>query len=259
MRVFEQMALGEAFPNAEFVDAHQAISSVRLVKTCEEIEKLKKAIRISEKALEATLQRVEVGQTESEIKAILMHQLFDYGADGLAFDPIVAAGGNAAEPHAKARRDYQIKAGDALLIDFGGSFEGYHADITRTFFVKEVSDFNRAFYNTVLAANEQGKAATKAGVSAHHVDDSVQKVLEQSQFAEFAVHKTGHGLGLDVHEAPQIMRGNQEILKAGMVFTVEPGLYRPGECGVRIEDDVVVTDDGVECLTRFSRELRIVG
>jgi Xaa-Pro dipeptidase len=122
-----------------------------------------------------------------------------------------------------------------------------------------VSEFDRAFYETVLSANERGKSVTKAGVSASHVDDNVQKVLEASQFAEFRRHKTGHGLGLDVHEAPQIMRGNNAELLPGMIFTVEPGLYRMGECGVRIEDDIVVTQDGMECLTSFSRELRLVG
>lgn len=259
MRVFEQMALQSAFPNAVFVDAHAEISSIRLMKNADDIAKLKEAIRISEEALEATLQEVRVGQSETEIESILLKQLFAHGADGLAFDPIVAAGDNSAQPHAKARPDYKIKPGDALLIDFGASWQGYNADITRTFFVKEVSEFDRAFYETVLAANERGKAVTKAGVTASDVDDNVQKVLEGSQFAEFRRHKTGHGLGLDVHEAPQIMRGNHTKLETGMVFTVEPGLYRDGECGVRIEDDVVVTETGIECLTSFPRELRIVG
>ncbi len=259
MRVFEQMALASVFPKAVFVDAHQQISAIRLHKGDEEIAKLKEAIRISEAALEATLKQVRVGQSETEIQAILMNQMFAHGADGLAFEPIVAAGGNSAEPHAHARHDYQIKPGDALLIDFGARYKGYNADITRTFFVREVSEFDRAFYETVLAANERGKAVSRPGASADHIDDSVQKVLEGSQFAEFRQHKTGHGLGLDVHEAPQIMRGNKDILEAGMVFTVEPGLYRPGECGVRIEDDVLVTEDGIECLTSFPRDLRIVG
>ena len=259
MRVFEQMALQMAIPNARFVDAHAAISSIRLVKSQDEIEHLKRAIAISEAALEATLQQIEIGQTEKQIEAILLNELFAHGADGLAFDPIVAAGDNSAEPHATARPDYKIKSGDALLFDFGASWQGYNADITRTFFVGEVSEHDRAFYETVLAANERGREVSKAGLSAHTVDDAVQIVLENSQFAAFRVHKTGHGLGLDVHEAPQIMRGNHQELEAGMVYTVEPGLYRPGECGVRIEDDVVVTEDGIQCLTTFSRELRIVG
>ena len=259
MRVFDLFALQKALPGAVFVDIHAGISALRLHKLPHEIELQRKAIRLSEAALEATLQEVKVGMTESEIESILLRNLFSHGADGLAFAPIVAAGDNAAKPHAHARADYRIKPGDALLFDFGGSYQGYSADITRTFFVKEVSDFDRAFYETVLAANEKGRAVSRAGITASDVDDAVQKVLEGSQFAEFRRHKTGHGLGLDVHEAPQIMRGNGQVLEPGMVYTIEPGLYRLGEAGVRIEDDVVVTEDGIDCLTSFPRELRLVG
>jgi Xaa-Pro dipeptidase len=241
------------------MDIHAEISAIRLHKTAEEIELQRRAIQLSEAALEATLAEVEVGMSETEIEGILLRNLFANGADGLAFAPIVAAGDNAAKPHAHARPGYRIKPGDALLFDFGGSYRGFSADITRTFFVREVSDYDRAFYETVLAANAKGRAVSKPGVTASDVDDAVQKVLEQSQFAEFRRHKTGHGLGLDVHEAPQIMRGNGQVLEPGMVFTIEPGLYRTGEAGVRIEDDVVVTDDGIECLTSFPRELRLVG
>lgn len=259
MRVFDLLALQKALPGASFVDAHSEISKLRLHKTKEEIALQREAIRLSEAALESTLQQVKVGMTEKEVEAILLGQLFAHGADGLAFSPIVAAGDNSAKPHAHARADYQIKAGDALLFDFGGSYHGYSADITRTFFVGHVSEHDRAFYETVLAANTRGREVSRAGVTASSVDDAVQKVLEQSQFAKFRRHKTGHGLGLDVHEAPQIMRGNTDVLEPGMVFTIEPGLYREDEAGVRIEDDVVVTGDGIECLTSFPRELRVIG
>jgi Xaa-Pro dipeptidase len=228
-------------------------------KTETQLEAIQKAIRLSEQALAATLDEVRAGLTETEIEALLVKHLFACGAEGLAFSPIVAAGSNSAQPHAKARRDYQVKPGDALLFDFGGSYDGYNADITRTVFVEQVSDRDREFYDTVLAANEAGKVAVRAGVTAHEVDDTVQKLLERSPFAEFRRHKTGHGLGLDVHEDPHIMRGNHTTLEPGMVFTIEPGLYRLDECGVRIEDDVVVTDDGATCLTSFPRALRIVG
>ena len=259
MRVFEQMALATAFPDARFVDAHDRISSLRLRKTDAEIALLKEAIRISEASLEAALAEVKIGCTEKQIEAVLLRQLFEHGAHGLSFDPIVAAGDNSARPHAHARDDYRIQAGDALLIDFGASHQGYNADITRTFFVGEVSERDRDFYETVLAANQRGQQVVAAGVTAHQVDDAVQSELEASRFARFIRHKTGHGLGLDVHEPPWIMRGNDTVLEAGMVFTVEPGLYRDGECGVRIEDDVAVTETGIECLTTFPRELRILG
>lgn len=259
MRVFDLFALQKALPGAEFVDIHGEISKVRLHKTPAEIALQRKAIEISEAALEATLGEIKVGMTETEVEGILLRNLFSHGADGLSFAPIVAAGDNAAKPHAHARSDYRIKPGDALLIDYGGTYQGYSADITRTFFVKEVSDYDRAFYETVLAANAKGREISRPGITASDVDDAVLTVLEQSQFAQFCRHKTGHGLGLDVHEAPQIMRGNKEMLEPGMVFTIEPGLYREGEAGVRIEDDVVVTETGIECLTSFPRELRIVG
>ena len=259
MRVFDLFALQQALPGAAFVDIHAEISAIRLHKTADEIELQRQAIRLSEAALEATLAEIRTGMTEAEIEGILLRNLFSHGADGLAFAPIVAAGGNAAKPHAHARADYRIKPGDALLFDFGGSYRGYCADITRTFFVGHVSEHDRAFYETVLAANAKGREVSRPGITASDVDDAVQKVLEQSQFAEFRRHKTGHGLGLDVHEAPQIMRGNMQMLEPGMVFTIEPGLYRSGEAGVRIEDDVVVTADGIECLTSFPRELRLVG
>lgn len=259
MRVFDLFALQKAIPGAEFTDIHAEISAIRLHKTPEEVALQRKAIQLSEAALEATLAEIRVGMTETEIEAILLRNLFSHGADGLAFAPIVAAGDNAAKPHAHARPDYRIKPGDALLFDFGGSYHGYHADITRTFFVKEVSDYDRAFYETVLAANAKGREVSRAGMTASDVDDAVLKVLEQSQFSAFCRHKTGHGLGIDVHEAPQIMRGNAQLLEPGMVFTIEPGLYRDGEAGVRIEDDVVVTETGIECLTSFPRDLRLVG
>ncbi len=259
MRVFEQMALAAAFPEAVFFDAHGELSAIRLIKTDLEIANLRAAIRVSEQALEATIAEVQIGMTEMQVQGILLRELFSHGAEGLAFDPIVAAGDNSAQPHAHARTDYRIKSGDALLFDFGAKYKGMNADITRTFFVGTVSSYDREFYSKVLEANARGKQVTHAGQTAHGVDDAVQVVLEQSQFAQYARHKTGHGLGLDVHEAPQIMRGNDAVLRPGMVFTVEPGLYRLGECGVRIEDDILVTEDGHECLTSFSRDLRVIG
>jgi Xaa-Pro dipeptidase len=257
--VFDFMALQKALPACTLVDAHAEISAIRLHKTPDEIARLKQAIIRSEAALEATISQVRVGQTEKQVEAILLAELFRVGCDGLSFSPIVAAGDNAANSHAVPREDYKIKSGDALLFDFGGRYQHFSADITRTFFVGHVSDEDRAFYNTVLEANERGRAVSKAGVSAGAVDDETAKVLERSQFSKYKTHKTGHGLGLDIHEAPQIMRGNHDILEPGMVITIEPGLYREGECGVRIEDDIVITEGGHECLTQFPRDLRIIG
>jgi Xaa-Pro dipeptidase len=259
MRVFEQMALARAFPGTEIVDAHAAISTIRLHKTAEELAELRRAIRLSEVALEATIRRVRLGMTEREVEGLLVGELFAAGAEELAFAPIVAAGDNSAQSHAKARADYRIKAGDALLFDFGGAVSGYRADITRTFFLGHVSDQDRAFYDAVLAANAVGRASARPGITAHDLDDAVLTSLEASPFARFMRHKTGHGLGLEVHEDPYIMRTNGTVLAKGMVFTIEPGLYEEGRIGVRIEDDVVLTKTGVEVLTSFPRELRVIG
>ncbi len=260
MRVMDQFGLQSAFPGAAFVDLQKVISNtLRLRKTAGEIARLKRAIAISEDALSATLDEVRIGQSEVEIEGILLRNLFSCGAEGLAFEPIVAAADNSYRPHAKARRDYRIKAGDALLLDFGAIHDGYLADITRTVFIEYCPDGARAFYETVRQANRAGRDAARPGVTAHQLDDAVQNILEASPYAEFIRTKTGHGLGLDVHEDPYIMRGNHEVLEPGMVFTVEPGLYDPSGIGVRIEDDVVVTEDGAETLTGFSREIRLVG
>lgn len=259
MRVFERDALARAFAGAEIVNAHAALSSIRLAKTADEIAELRKAIAVSEAALEDTLAAVRVGMTEKQVEGLLLAALFAHGAEALSFAPIVAAGANAAQPHAKARAGYAIRPGDALLLDFGASWGGYCADITRTVFVAEVADGDRALYETVLAANAAGRAAAVPGATAGDVDDAALKVLEASAFAGLIRHKTGHGLGLEVHEDPYILRGNATPLAPGMVFTVEPGLYREGAVGVRIEDDLAMTQTGADTLTQFSRALRVVG
>jgi Xaa-Pro dipeptidase len=258
MRVFVHHALMAAQPTLRIVDAERQISGLRMVKTKYDIAALQAAIDISERALHRTLESVELGQTEKQIEQTLVKNLFEEGADGLSFDPIVAAGDGSARPHAHARHDYRVKAGDALLIDFGARKDDFCSDITRTVFLDHVSDEGRAVYETVLAANMAGLAATRAGVTAHEIDDAVVSVLEASAFADRIRTKTGHGLGRDVHEAPYIMRGNHMVLPAGTVYTNEPGLYEIGNFGVRIEDDVLVTEDGCETLTRFPKELMVL-
>jgi Xaa-Pro aminopeptidase len=180
------------------------------------------------------------------------------GAHGFAFEPLVLAAGNAANPHG-VPGDRPLRPGDALLIDFGASFDGYNADITRTFFCQHVSDEHARIYETVLAANGHGRAIAGPDLTAHDLDMAVTGVLAASPFAGLIVHKTGHGLGMDVHEAPQIMRGNHKPLVPGTVFTIEPGLYRPGDVGVRIEDNVVTLPGGARSLTGFGRDLTLVG
>lgn len=258
MRVFVHHAFKQAAPGIELIDAQVEIASLRLCKNAEEIALLEEAVRLSETALGNTLDCVKPGISETAVESRLLQQMFACGGSELSFSPIVAAGDNAARPHASARADYRIRAGDALLIDFGIRYQGLCADITRTFFVDHCADEHQALYETVLAANLAGHDIAGPAVSAHTVDDTVTRVLESSPFADNVRHKTGHGLGRDIHEDPYIMRGNHMLLQAGMVFTIEPGLYRAGSVGVRIEDDVLITDEGSRSLTSFDKRLTIL-
>ena len=257
MRLFEADALRRHFPQGTVVDAEAGLVDLRLVKSAEEIAALSQAIAISEQALAETLAEVRVGMSERAIAAVLKQRMLAGGAEGFSFDPIVLAGGNAANPHGVPGLR-GLGAGDALLIDFGASFGGFHADITRTFFCGHVSDDHRAMYDTVLAANTLGRQMAGPKVTAHELDVAVTEVLAASAYAALIVHKTGHGLGMDIHEAPQIMRGNHKLLVPGTVFTIEPGLYRVGEIGVRIEDNLVTDAEGARVLTSYPRELTLV-
>ncbi|HSF96627.1 MAG TPA: Xaa-Pro peptidase family protein [Thermohalobaculum sp.] len=259
MRVFVQFALMRAFPGAEIVDAHLPVSALRLRKTPSEIASMRQAIAVTERAFAGAFGEVRAGLTEAQVESILLRRLFEEGAEDIAFQPIVAAGTNSAMPHAKARRDYAIRPGDALLFDFGARIDGICADLTRTVFVGHVDDADAAFYENVQAANAAGCAASGPGATAHQVDDAATSVLESGPYARFIRAKTGHGLGLDIHEAPYIMRGNHVRLEPGMVFTVEPGLYDLDRLGVRIEDDILITETGAESLTSYPRELTLVG
>lgn len=259
MRYFESVAIKRHAPNAEIVDAHTAISSMRLQKDPEELATQRHAIEITEQALARTLEEVKVGMTERAVMTILVAHMSALGGEGLAFEPLVLAGENSARPHGKVRDDYAIQPGDPLLFDFGATYHGYHADITRTVFVGSVTDEQRAIYETVKQANEVGRLTAKPGNTAGKVDEETAQSMRDAGYGEYILHRTGHGLGLDVHEAPYIVKGNDQVLAPGMVFTVEPGLYLSGTVGVRIEDNVVITEDGCESLTTFPRDLMIVG
>ncbi len=259
MRVFVHHALRRAGPRIDIVDAEKHISGLRAIKSAAEVAALQAAIDISERALGHVLGAVRAGQTEAEIESRLIQALFAAGAEALAFPPIVTAGDESARPHGRARPDYRVRPGDALLFDLGARKHGFAADITRTVFVDHATDEGRAVYETVLAANAAGHRIAGPGITAHDIDDAVTSVLEASPFAKRIRTRTGHGLGREVHEAPYIMRGNPETMQPGMVFTNEPGLYEIGSFGVRIEDDMLITDTGCRSLTSFPKKLTIVG
>jgi len=258
IRFFETQAFKENFKEIEIINSHKEISSIRISKEENEINFLIEAIKISEKTLENTLNYIKIGMQELQIKQFLIQELYKNGAEGLSFDPIVLTGKNSAIPHGHSSNQNTIKHGDALLFDFGAAVKGYKADITRTFFMIETDEYQRKAYETVKQANEIGIQKSKIPNTMHDVDNETSLILESSDYKEFIVHKTGHGLGLDVHEDPYIVRGNKTSLEEGMVITVEPGLYIPEKFGIRIEDDVLITNDQPKVLTSFSKELRII-
>jgi Xaa-Pro aminopeptidase len=259
MRFFEAEAIRRAFPASTVLDAHYPISHMRLHKDADEIAAMRKAVQVSEAALAATLAEAAAGMTETEFRQRLVAEMLAGGADGPSFEPIVLAGAASADPHGTPSPDRRLENGQPLLIDFGAAWGGYMADITRTFFVGSASPGHRAIYEAVRAANELGRTIAGPPMTLDTLDRRVTESLREAGFAGLVVHKTGHGLGLDVHEAPQVMIGNMQAMEPGMVFTVEPGLYRGGDIGVRIEDDVLVTPDGAESLTTFDRTLTLIG
>ena len=256
MRFLELMYLGEAFSEAAFMDGSDCLAELRLVKDSSEIEQMRQAVRIAEQALFSTLQGLREGMTEISVANELIIQLLRAGSDpGLPFSPIVAFGENTANPHA-VPTDRALKSGDLVLVDWGAGHQGYLSDITRTFTFGFVDPELRQVGEIVLRANQAGREAGRPGLDAGAVDRAARAVIEAAGYGHAFIHRTGHGLGLEAHEAPYIYDGSQQILEVGMTFTVEPGIYLPGKGGVRIEDDVVVTESGLESLSVFPREVQ---
>jgi Xaa-Pro dipeptidase len=259
IRLLEYDYLRPACRDAHFIDGSALISALRSVKDAEEIACMRKAVKIAEAALEATLPMIKIGVTEKEIAGELFMQLIRQGSDtSLPFAPIVSSGPNGANPHAQPSMR-QLVAGDLLVIDWGAGFSGYMSDLTRTFAVGEIAAEAEKIHTIVQQANAAGRAAGKPGVSCAAVDKATRKVIEEAGYGRCFTHRTGHGIGMECHEEPYMRGDNGQLLEAGMTYTVEPGIYLPGRSGVRIEDDVLVTANGAESLSTMSREIRLVG
>jgi Xaa-Pro dipeptidase len=255
LRFLELDLLGKALPKAEFVDGSAALAGLRMRKGSEELNAMRQAAIIAQDALLNTLETVKPGQSELQISAELMVQLFRAGSDSeLPFAPIVSTGPNTANPHASPT-DRILQDGEMLLIDWGASFGGYFSDITRTFFCGEPNEEMQRIADLVEKANKAARFGGRAGMPAGEVDQLARDVITAGGFGEYFTHRTGHGLGMEAHEPPYIYQGNSLILEPGMVFTIEPGIYLPGKYGVRIEDDVVVVAEGLRSLTDLPRSV----
>jgi len=259
LRVLELNLLQQSAPQASFVPAEQIIANLRMKKDESEIAHMQAAVKVAQEALENTKSLIKVGATEKEIAAQLSMNLMKYGSNPrLPFFPIVSGGPNSANPHASPS-DRPLQSGDLLVIDYGANVEGYLSDITRTFAIGEVEPEFKQIAKIVLEANRAGRAAAKPGATATSVDQAARKVIEQAGYGKYFIHRTGHGLGLETHEYPYIRGDNDLVLETGMTFTIEPGIYLPDRGGVRIEDDVVITEDGVRSLTDLPRALITLG
>ncbi len=240
---------------AVLVEAKGLVGRLREVKDEAEVARIAAASRLADAALVDVLSRGLAGRQEREVAIDIETTLLHLGADGLSFPPIVASGSHGALPHAEPR-EVAIGTGLLVTIDWGARLDGYCSDCTRTFAAGSVGDREREVYGVVDAARAAGIDAARAGRSGPEVDAVARGLIEEAGFGEFFGHGLGHGVGLDVHEAPRLSpRGSAEPLGAGMVVTIEPGVYLPGEFGVRIEDLVVVTEASADVITTLDREL----
>jgi Xaa-Pro aminopeptidase len=259
MRVLELRLLEAAAETAQYLSAEESLAELRMRKDQSEIEAMRTAAQIAQQALKETLPKVKAGISERELAAELTAQLLRAGSDvEMPFAPIVSSGPNGANPHA-VPSERRLGPGDLLVIDWGAGYKGYFSDITRTFAIGEVETEFKHIAAIVREANQAGRAAARPGATADAVDHAAREVIEKAGYGLFFTHRTGHGLGMQAHEAPYMRAGNLQVLEAGMTFTVEPGIYLPGRGGVRIEDDVVITKDGAESLTDLPRELVTLG
>ena len=255
LRVLELRLLEAAAPRANFVSAEAPLASLRIHKDETEIAAMRKAVAVAQAALLATLPVIQVGMTERQLAAELSLQLLRHGSDPeLPFSPIVASGPNSANPHAFPT-DRSLSPGDILILDWGASVGGYFSDLTRTFSLGEPDTELVRAGQVVAQANTAARALAAPGVTAEQVDHAARSAIERAGFGEYFIHRTGHGLGLEGHEEPYIRAGNPLPLAPGMTFTIEPGIYLPGRGGVRIEDDIVITPNGSECLSDLPRDL----
>ncbi len=235
--------------------ADEILSSIRAVKSKEELRQIRQSQKLNEQVLRLLLPEIKVGKTETDI-AWKVHQISrDLGADGVSFDPIIAFGANTAMPHHEPSNKKKLKRGDMILIDMGVMVNDFASDMTRTFFTKAPTKQQREVYEAVLEANMRAIQTISPGITCDEVDKAARKYIRDAGYYKKFGHATGHGIGLDVHEEPRVAKGIETELRAGMVITVEPGIYLPGKLGVRIEDMIEVTDKGKQVLTKYPKDI----
>lgn len=252
------IALMKGSPKLIFENGSYIVDQIRRVKEPEEIEKMKTASAINDKAMKKLIGEIPRGYTEKEATRRLGEIYEELGADGFSFDPIVAYGKNGANPH-HTPGDERLKEGDSILIDIGCYKDSYASDMTRTVFYKKMSDKQKEIYRIVQQANQAAIHAVRPGIKFSEIDQAARDYIEKKGYGEYFTHRTGHSIGIEVHEYGDVSASNSEKIQEGMIFSIEPGIYLPGNFGVRIEDLVQVTDQGAEVLNLITKNPVIVG
>jgi Xaa-Pro dipeptidase len=257
MRASEMLTFQRHDPTLNIRTIEDDLIAIRAIKSADEIEAMRRACQIAESALAQLISETQIGMTERQLSLRLSALMVEHGGEGDSFAPHVQIGTNSANPHGVSG-DRPLSEGEFMLIDFGCRWGGYPSDITRTFCFGEPTPEMQHIYDAVLAANEAGKAAAKPGVPMRVVDQAARQVIVDAGYGDYFTHRTGHGIGLDIHESiPQIASNVETLLQPGMTFTVEPGIYLPQLGGVRIEDNLAITETGADILTSYPRSLRV--
>lgn len=240
------------------VNSSSIVDGVRAIKTPEEQEKMRIASRLNDQVMDRIIHALLEDHTETELADLLLQYYLDAGCSGYSFEPITAFAGNAADPH-HVTDGSRGKRGDCVVLDIGGRKDDYCSDMTRTVFLGEVSDRQREIYEIVKEANLRGIAAAKPGSRMCDVDKAARDYIAEKGFGKYFTHRTGHSIGLEVHEAGDVSAVNEAVIRPGQCFSVEPGIYIPEEgIGVRIEDLVLITEDGCEVLNHYPKDLTVV-
>ncbi len=251
-------ALSRNCPRTSLVAVSDAIEDLRIRKDKSEIAKIRQSVEIMRLGMVSLASSLAPGMKEREVQAKLEYDTKMFGSQKPAFDIIIAADPNSSMPHA-VTGETRVQANDLVLVDMGCVYEGYHSDLTRCFFTGKIPPLKQKVYNTVLQAQELGIRKAGPGVKAKDVDLACRDFIEKKGYGKFFGHSTGHGVGLEIHEAPSVSSRSPEILEPGMIITVEPGIYLPGQFGVRIEDMLLITDRGAEVLTaRIPKKLQSI-
>jgi len=249
--------LQHMFQQTEFFAAEPGVNHLRNIKDETELNSLREATQLADFAIDIGAGAIKKGKTEQALVAEIEYELKKRGCEGMSFATTVLTGDNTAAPHGHPN-DRQIREGDFVLFDLGVVVDGYCSDITRTFIYKHISDEQQRIYETVLKAEEAAINTAKPGIEISAVDRAARTVITDAGYGDFFTHRIGHGLGLDIHEAPSMSSNNTENLETGMVFTIEPGIYVPNMGGVRIEDDIYLGEKGAETLTNYPKTLQII-